>query len=159
MNLEFMLKYILVCKLELCLNLKSNWNLKIGNRKRKETKKTLIYSLGQIELSRPSFPPLSRDPPCSYGHPAPIGGPHVPASPPRLAPTLTHFPCRVTYTWDPLVRFISDAVNLTTNLSCPATVRAESACSSPQFLEFVRRSPRLARMDLFSLASINSQLS
>jgi hypothetical protein len=37
MNLAFMLKYIVsVCKLELCLKLKSNWNLRIGNRKRKE---------------------------------------------------------------------------------------------------------------------------
>jgi hypothetical protein len=52
MNLAFMLKYIVsVCKLELCLNLKSNWNLRIGTRE----KNTNLF-MGQIKLSRPSLP-------------------------------------------------------------------------------------------------------
>jgi hypothetical protein len=51
-----MLKYIVsVWKLELCLKLKSNWNLRIGNGKIKEKKNTNLL-MGQIELSRPSLP-------------------------------------------------------------------------------------------------------
>jgi hypothetical protein len=58
MNLAFMLKYIVsVCKLELCLSLKSNWNLRTGTRK-----KTLICSWAKLNLVDPVFPLLSRPP-------------------------------------------------------------------------------------------------
>ena len=59
MNLAFMLNIFLVCKLELCLNLKSNWNLK--SKQKKKIKKRNKPYLGPISPASAHLRPRPTD--------------------------------------------------------------------------------------------------